>query len=76
MNDKLYANFQYNKISNDNERWAFLSVLLLGSIFVNSNKKFYSQIFLEECKYTIKDGKINTTNEDLKISESDDESDQ
>ena len=35
----------------------------------------YSQIFLEECKYAIKDGKINTINEDLKLSESDDESD-
>ena len=49
---------------------------LLDSIFVNSNKKYYPQIFLEECKYAIKDKKIiNTINEDLKLNESDDESD-
>ena len=50
---------------------------MLDSIFVNSNKEYYLQIFLEECKYAIKDRKIiNTINEDLKLNESDDESDE
>ena len=48
---------------------------MLDSIFVNSNKKYYPQILLEECKYAIKDRKIvNAINEDLTLSESNDES--
>ena len=54
-----------------------LSVILLDSIFVNSNEEYYPQIFLEERKYVIKDRKtINTINEGLKLNESDDESDE
>ena len=65
-NDKVYTNFQHNKIPKDNEYCACLSVILLDSIFVNSNKEYCPQIFLEECKYAIKDRKIiNTINEDL-----------
>ena len=76
-NDKVYTNFQHNKIPKDNEYCACLSVILLDSIFVNSNKEYYPQIFLEECKHVMKDRKIvNTINEDLKLSESDDESDE
>ena len=49
-----------------------LSVILLYSIFVNSYKEYYVQIFLDECKYAIKNKiVINTTNEDLELSESD-----
>ena len=74
-NDKVYTNFQHNKMPKDNEYCACLSVILLDSIFVNSNKKYYPQIFLPECKDAIKDRKIvNTINEDLKLNESDDES--
>ena len=76
-NDKIYTNFQHNKIPKDNEYCACLSAILLDSIFVNSNKKYYLQIFLEKCKYAIKDRKIiYTINEDLKLNESDDESDE
>ena len=61
----------------DNEYCSCLSVILLNSIFVNSNKEHYPEIFLEECKYAIKGRKIiNTINEDLKLNESDDESDE
>ena len=75
-NDKVYTNFQDNKIPKDNEYFACQSAILLDSIFVNSNKECYPQIFLEECKYIIKDKTIvNTINKDLKLSESDDESD-
>ena len=76
FNDTVYTNFQHNKIPKDNEYCACLSVILLDSIFVNSNKEYYPQIFLEECKYATKDRKIvNAINEDLKLNESDDESD-
>ena len=79
-NDRVYTNVQQNKIPKDIEYCACLSVILLDSILVNSDKEYYPQIFLEECKYAIKDGKIvNTINEDLELSESDksdDESDE
>ena len=70
-NDKVYANFQNNKIPKDNDYFTCLSVILLDSIFVNSNKKYYPQIFLKECKYVIK--KINTIIEDLELREFDDD---
>ena len=70
-NDKVYANFQNNKIPKDNDYFICLSVILLDSIFVNSNKKYYPQIFLKECKYVIK--KINTIIEDLELREFDDD---
>ena len=76
-NDRVYTNFQHNKIPKGNEYCVCSSVIWLDSIFVNSNKEYYPQIFLEECKYAIKDRKIiNTINEDLKSNESDDESDE
>ena len=68
-NDKVHANFQNNKIPKDNDYFTCLSVILLDSIFVNSNKKYYPQIFLKECKYVIK--KINTIIEDLELREFD-----
>ena len=75
-NNRVYVNFQYNKILKDNEYCTCLSVILLDSIFVNSDKECYSQIFLEECKYAIKKKKImNTINEELELNESDDECD-
>ena len=75
-NDKVYTNFQHNKIPKDNEYCACLSVILLDSIFVNSSKEYFPQIFLKECKHAIKDRKIvNTIDEDLELSVSNDESD-
>ena len=56
-NDKVYTNFQHNKIPKDNEYCTCLSVILLDSVFVNSDKEYYPQIFLEECKYAIKNKK-------------------
>ena len=53
-NDRAYTSFQHNKIPKDNEYCACLSVILLDSVFVNSDKKYYPQILLEECKYAIK----------------------
>ena len=36
--DKVYTNFQHNKISKDNEYCTCLSKILLDSIFLNSDK--------------------------------------
>ena len=56
-NNRVYTNLQRNKIPEDNEYFACLSVILLDSIFVNSDKEYYLQILLEECKYAIKNKK-------------------
>ena len=45
-NDKMYRNFQNNKIPKDNGYIPFSTVLLLDSILVNLDKKYYPQIFL------------------------------
>ena len=66
----------FNIIPNDNEYCASLSVILSDSIFVNWDKEYYPQIFLEECKNATKNRKtVNTINEDLELSGSDDEFD-
>ena len=76
-NNTVYTNFQHNKIPKDNEYFAYLSVILLDSIFVNLDKEHYPQILLEEYKYAIKTKKVvNTINKDLEFRESDDESDE
>ena len=70
--NRVYTNFKNNKTPRDNEYCACLSVILLDSIFVNSDKECYPQISLEEYQYMIQDRKIvNTINEDLQLSESD-----
>ena len=75
-NNRKYTNFQYNKIPKDDECCACLSLVLLDSIVVNADKKCYLQIFLEECKHAVKKKKLlNTINEELKLDESDDETD-
>ena len=53
-NDRVYTNFRHKKIPKDNEYCACLSVILLGSTFVNSGKEYYTQTFLDECKYSKK----------------------
>ena len=76
-NDGVYTNFQYYKTPKGNEYCICLSVILLDSILVNSDKECFPQIFLEECKYAIKNrNKLNTINENLELSKSDDESDE
>ena len=67
-NDRVYTNFQINKIPKDNEYCACLSVILLDSIFVNSNKEYQHQIFLEECKYAktnVKSDESDESNESV-----------
>ena len=44
-NDKVVKNFEISKMQRDNEYFTCLSVVLLDSIFVDSDKKYYPQIF-------------------------------
>ena len=73
----LYSiNFYDTKMLIENKRYICLFVILLDSIFANLHKEYYSQIFLKECKYTVKSKKImNSINEELELDESDDEYD-
>ena len=57
--DKVYTKFHHSKIPKDNEYCLCLSVVLLHSIFVNSDKEYYPQTLLEECWYAIKNKKNN-----------------
>ena len=52
-NNRANTNFQHNKIIKDNEYFVCLSVILLDSSFVNSDKEYYPQILLDECKYEL-----------------------
>ena len=73
-NNRINTNFQGNKILKDNKCCACLFVIVLDSV-ANVDKKYYQQIFLEECKYAVKKKKImNTINKELNPDESDDES--
>ena len=73
----LYSiNFYDNKMLIEKKRYICLFVILLDSIFANLHKEYYSQIFLKECKYTVKNEEImNNINEELELDESDDEYD-
>ena len=53
---------KYNKIPKDNEYCTCLPVILLDSIFFNSDIEYYPQTFLEEFKYAIKDKKNSKYN--------------
>ena len=73
----LYSiNFYDNKMLIEKKRYICLFVILLDSIFANLHKEYYSQIFLKECKYTVKNKEtMNNINEELELDESDDEYD-
>ena len=69
------VNLYGNKIPRENERYTFLSGILLDPV-VDVEKKSHRLIFLEKCKYAVKNKKIiSTINEELNINRSDDQSD-
>ena len=74
----MNTNFQSRKVPKQNVSYKCLSLIMLDSV-IRVNKKFYPQIFLEECKYVIRKNKMeNLINDDLDLSssdESDNESD-
>ena len=76
--DRVNTNFQCKKVSKENVTYTCLSLIMLDSV-IRVNKKYYPQIFLEECKYVIRKNKMeNLINDDLDLNasdESDSESD-
>ena len=74
-NNRITTNFQGNNIPKVNEYCTCLFVILLDSV-VKIENDYCPQVFLTECKYTVKKKKImNTVNEELNLDESDDGSD-
>ena len=70
--DSIITNFHNKKIPKEKEPCKCLSIIIMDSV-IKSNKKYYPQTFLEECKYVQE--KIETENyidEDLN-SDSNDE---
>ena len=66
----------YLSLSPINTSYKYLSWILLDSV-IRVNKKCYPQTLLEECKYKIKNNKLeNLVNDDLKPSSFDSESDE
>ena len=69
--DKINTNFQGRKIPKENASYKCLSTIMLDSA-VRVHKKYYPQTLLEECKYEIKNNKMeNLINDDLDPSSSD-----
>ena len=57
--DKLYTNFQGQKIPKENASYKCLSLIMLD-FAIRANKKYYPQTLPEECKYEIKKSKMET----------------
>ena len=70
----MNTNFQGKKIPKENPPYKCLSLIMLDSV-IKLNKKYYSQTPLEECKYEIKNNKMeDLVNDDLDPHSSDNES--
>ena len=52
-NGKINTNILNNKLPKQGPQFIFLSVILIDSVF-RTGKSYYSQVYLEECKYVIK----------------------
>ena len=57
--DKINTIFHDNKEPKQNVPYKCLSLIMLESVVRTEEKKYYSQIFLEECKYEEKNIKGN-----------------
>ena len=63
----VYTDFFDNKISKKNPQYICLSVILLDSAFA-IGKYYYRRVFLEKCKYVIKEKKFKNIFDDIEIS--------
>ena len=52
-NDIINTNFHCDGVPKEDSHFIFLSLILIDSI-LNIGKKYYSQAFLEECRFTLK----------------------
>ena len=54
---KINTNFHNDKIPKEGSQFISLSVILIDSVF-RTDKTYYPQVFLEECKYVVKENKM------------------
>ena len=55
-NEKINTNFHNNEIPKEGSQCICLSVILIDSVY-KKDKNCYPQVFLEECKYVVKEKK-------------------
>ena len=73
--DKVNINFHRKRIPKEKTACKCLSLTMLDSV-IRVNKKYYPQTLLEECKYEIRETKMeNLINNDLEPSSCDNETD-
>ena len=71
--NKVSTNFQGKETPKGDSSYKCLSMIMLDSV-VKVGKKFYPQVFLEECKYIKRKNKMfNYINDDLEMTSSDDD---
>ena len=70
--DRVNKNFHKGKkVHKENASYQCLSLIILDSV-IRTNKKYYPQTLLEECKYVIRKNKTeNLINDDIDLSSSD-----
>ena len=70
--DKVNINFQDKEIPKGDFSYKCLSLIMLDSV-VKVGKKYYPQVFLEDCKYVKRKNKmLNYIDDDLEMTSSDD----
>ena len=71
--NKVNTNFQVKETPKGDSSYKCLSMIILDSV-VKVGKKYYPQVFLEECKYIKRKNKMfNYINDDLEKTSSDDD---
>ena len=60
-NGKINTHFLSDKIPKEGTQCICLSVILIDSVY-RKHKNYYPQVFLEECKYVVKEKKFITDN--------------
>ena len=74
-NEKLNTNFHNNEIPKEGSQCICLSVILIDSVY-KKDKNYYPQVFLEECKYVVKEKKKSKfINDNINISSDDSDKD-
>ena len=76
--DRVTTNFQGKKVPKENALYKCLSLITVDSV-IRVSKRYYPQVYLDECKYVVKRARRqNLISDDLDLSssdESDNESD-
>ena len=67
-NRKINTNLHNNKMPKEGSQYIYLSVILINSVFRTGNN-YYPQVFLEECKYVVKEKNMSKyITDDIEIS--------